>query len=145
MLAYRFAQAALLIRDDQRNALESATFPPVEGLAPGGKAVAQPNAENLALAIAAQSAETCAARIRTRSSCQLRINSASTRMKGYSESSRRSLNDLTRASSPAHSALTLDLEKLAPHSSSVIAVTWRVDTLCTTIAIRASTNACSLL
>lgn len=57
MLAYRFAQAALLIRDDQRNALESATFPPVEGLAPGGKAVAQPNAENLALAIAAQSAD----------------------------------------------------------------------------------------
>ncbi|TMQ77850.1 hypothetical protein ACCUM_2568 [Candidatus Accumulibacter phosphatis] len=55
------------------------------------------------------------------------------------------MNDLTRASSPAHSALTVDLEKLAPHSSSVIAVTWRVDTLCTTIAIRASTNACSLL
>lgn len=70
---------------------------------------------------------------------------AATRMKGYSASSRRSLNDLTRASSPAHSALTIDLEKLAPHSSSVIAVTWRVDTLCTTIAIRASTNACSLL
>jgi len=49
-------------------------------------------------------------------------------MKGYYASSRLSLNDLTRASSPAHSALTVDLEKLAPHSSSMIAVTWRVDT-----------------
>lgn len=67
-------------------------------------------------------------------------------MKGYYASSRLSLNDLTRASSPAHSALTVDLEKLAPHSSSMIAVTWRVDTPCTTISIlSASTNACSLL
>ena len=44
------------------------------------------------------------------------------------------------------SALTVDFEKLAPHSYSMIAVTWRVDTPCTTISIlSASTNACSLL
>jgi hypothetical protein len=50
----------------------------------------------------------------------------------------------TRGSKPAHRALTVDFEKLAPHSSSVMAETLRVDTPLTTISINASTNACSL-
>jgi len=44
------------------------------------------------------------------------------------------------ASSPTHSSLTVDLEKLAPHSSSVIADTLRVETPCTTISIKANAS-----
>jgi hypothetical protein len=39
---------------------------------------------------------------------------------------------------------TVDLEKLVPHSSSVMVVTLRVETPLTTISLSASTSACSL-
>ncbi len=52
-------------------------------------------------------------------------------------------NARTRGSSAVHSALTVDLEKLASHSSSVMCVTLGVETPFTTISMSASTKACS--
>jgi hypothetical protein len=56
----------------------------------------------------------------------------------------RSFQAATSGSRRAQSAETVDLEQLVPHSSSVMAVTLRVETPLTTISMSARTTACSL-
>ncbi len=71
---------------------------------------------------------------RTRPSLRTRITKASTRMKGYAWAvSSRSFHACTMGSRRLHKSDTVEREISVPHSSSVTALTLRVETPLTTI------------
>src|SRR5215469_11613352 len=142
-LAQRCAQAGMIVGDDKFDTVQTARLqshqkiPPARSALPVGKL----DRQHLAMAIPIDAdrnqhrlagddpglAHPLVARVEDQI--------------GKSSANRRSANCARLASSRWLMALIAEAEKLWPHSSSVMAFTFRVDTPCTYISARAATSA----
>jgi hypothetical protein len=144
---HRLAQAPVIVQDDEGHPLESTSLERAKGLVPCGKAlaVADPDTEDFPKAIGAHARDD---QYRTRNHT-LFLPALDEQGFDHHEGILALWMPFVEGPDPriqsgAQRALTVDLEKLAPHSFSLIAATLRGKTPCTTLFMSARPKACSL-
>ncbi len=138
MLGNGLRHATMLVGNDEADSFQTTPLEPTEGFFPGGEAlgVADPDTQYFPVAIAADAREDqCRALYHPviLTTLQKQRIDQQKRIFALQPSLVERPDPVSR---PAHSALTVDFEKLAPHNSSVIAATFRVETPCTTIFLQ---------